>query len=245
MLLVICESLNIPITAFFKDNAFKATALLDRTALAIKADQMANFRRSQTKVSWVLDQASREQPLPFAPLSVEALKSSLNEAVAPTLSELKARIGPTEFLRIKHRLPELYRQLLDRHKARDADRILGVRLQVEKILNESPFPKSVGQVEKRLGLSQGSLSKLLPEICTELRERCLACRREAIALRQEELVEEVHSIVGLLHFQNREANVRLVRSLLRPDVTRNKVILANALKAAKAALSDQRRQNRA
>jgi type I restriction enzyme, S subunit len=45
--------------------------------------------------------------------------------------------------------------------------------------------------------------------------------------------------------KNREANVRLVRSLLRPDVTRNKVVLANALKAAKAALSYQRRPNRA
>jgi hypothetical protein len=171
---------------------------------------------------------------------------SIFDGMTPhTLSELKARIGPIEFLRIKHRLPELYRQILDRHRARDADRILGVRLQVEKILNVSPFPKSVGQVEKRLGLSQGSLSKLLPEVCTELRERCLACRREAIALRQEELVEEVHSIVGLLHLQNRQANVRLVRSLLRPDVTRNKFVLANALKAAKGALSDQRPQNRA
>jgi hypothetical protein len=205
---------------------------------------VANLRRSRTKVSRLPNEPSPEQPPPRVNFSAEVLRSSLNEAAAPPLSELKARVGPTEFLRIKHRLPELYRRLLDRHKARRVDRILGVRLQLEKILNESPFPKSVGQVEKRLGLSQGSLSKILPEVCTKLRVRCLACRRGAIALRQEELVKEVHSIVGLLHFQNREANVRLVRSLLRPDVTRNKVVLANAVKAAKGALSDQRPQNK-
>lgn len=76
--------------------------------------------------------------------------------------------------------------------------------------------------------------RLFPELCIQIKELCLMNRREAILLRQAELVEEVRLIVQSLSLQKTDATFKLVRSLLKPNSTKNKVVLSEALRTAKS-----------
>lgn len=162
----------------------------------------------------------------------KALRDALKEKPAPTLNEVRKRMGYSSSMCLQFHFPDLCNQILRRRKAHHEKRITQLCRTLESFLSELPAP-SLRMVSKRTGFSCAHLKTLCPQQCAALASRYLRWRHEAALLRKAQLREEVQKIVQDLHRQGKCPTVVRVSALLQPNSLREWKTLTEAVKAAR------------
>lgn len=170
-----------------------------------------------------------------------ALQKALKEEPAPTLNDLRRRLGYSSSASLRLHFPGLCEQILARRRAVREQWIAEVKRAVQGLRLEVPAV-SLRSASKRTGLSYAYLKELCPEECAALGSRYVRWRHEASQLRKAQLTEEVREIVSQLHDQSRCPTVVRVMSLLRPNTLREWKSLIATVKAAREAIEKEPRR---
>ena len=162
----------------------------------------------------------------------KTLRDVLKEEPAPTLNELRQRLGYSSTECLQLHFPDLCKQILARREAYNRERITGLRTVLESLLSEIPA-LSLRAASKRVGFSLAYLKELCPQQCAAPGSRYVRWRHEAALLRKAQLIDEVRQIVQNLHLQGKCPTVGRVSSLLQPNSLREWRALEGAVKTAR------------
>ena len=166
----------------------------------------------------------------------QALRAALEESPAPSLEQVRKRLGYETPTTLRNYFPELCRALICRRARDRAEKKDKVRRTLEVALAEEP-PPTIRAVSQRLGLSKGRLYSLHPELIRAIADRHRARQHHAMKERGEITRREVFQIVADLHRQGERPAHAMVLAALSANAIKEWHTVGELIKEARRALS--------
>ena len=173
VILRICHRLDIPVTAFFENDARRAVARWERAKEAVQSDQVAPSTRSAEQVRLLLLQAAQEQPV-------------------LSLSEIAARLRYKGTDRLYQVDSDLCKQIAARYRRSGRSHLwrkpgaerIAERVDLQQLLEQSlaqDRPVSPYYVAARLGYAnEGYLRQRFPDLCRAIGQKIAVRKAERI-----------------------------------------------------------------
>jgi len=188
MLLLICNRLDIPATAFFEIERSKAISRWEHAALVVNdSNRMTTLFRRRELLRHLLDEATREQP-------------------APSLPEIAKRLGYKQTGRLTRVDPALCLQIRSnftqsgrKHAYRQPnENVRSPKFDLRQILEQSlsqDLPVPVKKIATSLGYADArSLREKCPTICTAISRKIAARNREDAMTLQKVIMEALEEM---------------------------------------------------
>ncbi len=128
----------------------------------------------------------------------QVLEKAREESPAPSLRTLAKRHGFVEATARK-RFPDLYREIIERHKNYRQQFWIEVKQKLETALREEIPPPTIRLLAKRLNLSVEILDYHFSDLCSEINIRRMRYQKECAQNRHEQLLKEVRETTIKLH----------------------------------------------
>jgi hypothetical protein len=168
----------------------------------------------------------------------QALRAALEENHAPSLEQVRKRLGYGSTTALRNYFPELCRALVARRATCQADRKNRLRGDLEAMLSEEP-PPAVPAVCRRVELSASWIYNLHPNLIRAIAARYRARRDQSMKDRRALTRTEVFQIVTDLHRKGERPAQARVQAALSANAVKDWGTISKFMKEAKRQLGGE------